>query len=310
VSTAPVANVFLGTSAFASEVLSALAGSQHRPLLVVAPPDRARGRGRRLSPPPVATAARELDLPLHQTRSVNEPGSTATLLAAGAEVGCVCAFGQLIAEPLLSGLPMLNVHPSLLPRWRGAAPIERAIMAGDGRTGVCIMRLTEGLDSGPLALSAERPVGEGESYGELAAELATLGGELLIRALDLHSEDSLELTEQATEGITYAEKIVPEDRRLDPSRPAIELQRIIRALTPHIGAFLELSDGGRLGVRAGAVAAGGLEPGELAERSGLLLLGCGEGVLAISELQPPGKRAMAAADWLRGHPLPAGLRAG
>ena len=309
-SRAGVPNIYLGTAEFGAEVLRRLAASEHRPLLVVTPPDRAKGRGRKLSPPPVAVAARELDLPLHQTASVNEPASREILLGAGAEIGSVCAFGQLIAEPLLSEMPMLNVHPSLLPRWRGAAPIERAIMAGDTSTGVCIMELTEGLDSGPVALRAERPIGAAEGYREVAADLAKLGGELLVRALGLWADGSLELLEQPAEGISYAEKIGPEDRRLDPARPALELQLVVRALTPHVGAFIELSDGGRLGVRAATTLPGELGSGELSEdEDGRLLLGCNPGVLAITHLQPAGKRAMAAADFLRGQPLPPTLRA-
>src|SRR5919198_1114591 len=144
--------VYLGTSEFAVAVLRRLAGSPHRPALVVTPPDRPKGRGRRLASPPAAAAAREMELELLQTESVNRPEAVELISAAEPELGVVCAFGQLIKDPLLSELEMLNVHPSLIPRWRGAAPIERAIMAGDLETGVTIMRVTEGLDSGPVGL--------------------------------------------------------------------------------------------------------------------------------------------------------------
>jgi methionyl-tRNA formyltransferase len=303
VSDAGAANAFLGTSEFAARVLARLADSDHRPRLVVTPPDRRKGRGRRPGPPPVAALARDLGLSLHQTPSVNEPESRRALLDSGARLGTVCAFGQLIAEPLLSELPMLNVHPSLLPRWRGAAPIERAIMAGDERTGVCVMRLTEGLDSGPVGLREELAIRD-RNYGELAQRLAELGGELLVRALDAEVEGTLEFTEQNEEGVTYAEKIGPSDRRLDPGRPAAELERIVRALTPHIGAWLALDEGARLGVSSARAAPFGPAPGEVTVVEGSLLVGCVEGALAIDELQPPGKRAMAAADWLRGHDPP------
>lgn len=304
-----VANAFLGTSEFAAVVLRALAASPHRPSLVVTPPDRPKGRGRRLSPPPVAEAARELGLEVHQTRSVNDPESTATVLDSGVELGTVCAFGQLISEPLLSRLPMLNVHPSLLPRWRGAAPVERALMAGDERTGVCVMRLTEGLDSGPVALRREIAVGEAENYGGLSERLSALGAELLIEALDRHASGELRFEPQKERGATYAEKIELGDRRLDPRRPAPELARVVRALTPHIGAFLELGEGERLGITAAAAveAPRGCEAGSLLADGDRLLLGCGEGALAIERLQPPGKREMAAADWLRGHEPPSGV---
>jgi len=303
-----VANVYMGSSDFAAEVLRALAASAHRPLLVVTPPDRPKGRGRRLAAPPVAELARELEIDLHQTPSVNEPESAALLSDCGAELGCVCAFGQLIKEPLLTALPMLNVHPSLLPRWRGAAPIERALMSGDERAGVAIMRLTEGLDSGPVAISEELAIGADEGYAGLAARLAALGGGLLVEALDLRAAGALEFTPQAEQGVTYAEKIGPADRRLDPGQDAIELVRAVRALTPHVGAYLELPSGDRLGVRAaqaGPDSEPGLAPGQIvADERGRMLVGCTPGVLVVTELQPPGKRAMATVDWLRGHPAP------
>jgi methionyl-tRNA formyltransferase len=301
-----VANAYLGTSEFAVEVLRVLAASPHRPLLVVTPPDRPRGRGRKLSSPPAADLARELGIELHQTTSVNQPESTALLRACGAELGIVCAFGQLIKEPLLSELPMLNLHPSSLPRWRGAAPIERAIMAGDQTTGVAVMRLTEGLDSGPVTLAEELGIGTGETYGELSRRLAGRGSELLIRALDLHAQGALEWVEQSQEGVTYAEKIGPADRRLDPSRSAREAADAVRALTPHIGAYFELEGGDRLGVRASeAVADEDLAPGAVSvDELGRLCVGCSPGTLVVSELQPPGKRPMPSPDWLRGHPAP------
>ena len=160
---------YFGTTAFAVSVLESLAASgDHRPALVVAPPDCPRGRGRQVEKPPVAIAAEELGLELHQTESVNLEGTREAIAASGADVGVVCAFGQLIREPLLSDLEMLNVHPSLLPRWRGAAPIERAIMAGDSRTGVAIALVTAGLDSGPLALCEEAAIEPEDDHGTLA----------------------------------------------------------------------------------------------------------------------------------------------
>ena len=150
--------VYLGTSEFAAGILDALADSPHRPALVVTRPDRPRGRGRKLAAPPVAQRARELGIELAQPESVNDEAAQAQIAAVAPEAVCVCAFGALIKQPLLSDYPMLNVHPSLLPRWRGAAPIERAIMAGDAETGVSIMRLTAGLDSGPVCAQARTPI--------------------------------------------------------------------------------------------------------------------------------------------------------
>jgi methionyl-tRNA formyltransferase len=199
---------------------------------------------------------------------------------------------------------MLNVHPSLLPRWRGAAPIERTIMAGDERTGTCVMQVTEGLDSGPVALCEETPVGAEEDFEALSAKLAALGGDLLVGAFDLLTEGALEFAEQDGEGVTYAEKIDAEERRLDPSRSAAELARVVRALTPHIGAYLEAGGGERLGVRRARPVDVSVKVGELRAEWGALLLGCGQGALRLEVVQPAGGRPMVADAFLRGHPLP------
>jgi methionyl-tRNA formyltransferase len=243
-----VRTVYLGTSEFAATVLRRLAGSRHRPLLVVTPPDRRQGRGRRKSPPPAALAAGEVGIDLAQAESVNADDTLARIRAVRPEALAVCAFGQLIREPLLSEWPLLNVHPSLLPRWRGAAPIERAIMAGDERTGVSVMRVTAGLDSGPVALREEVPVGTEDDFEGLSAKLSTLGGDLLVEAFDLLERDELRFAEQDDADATYAEKVESGERRLDPGRPAIELARTVRALTPHVGAYVELGEENRLGV--------------------------------------------------------------
>jgi methionyl-tRNA formyltransferase len=299
-----VRTAYLGTSEFAAAVLRRLADSLHAPALVVTPPDRPRGRGRRLAAPPAAEAAAELGLTLHQTESVNRPESVEAIAAGRPEAVAVCAFGQLIKEPLLTDHLMLNVHPSLIPRWRGAAPIERTLMAGDERSGMTIMRVTEELDAGPVALQEETAVHDGEDYGSLSSRLAELGGELLVRSLDHLAEGSLEFTEQDDEQATYAEKIRPEERRLDPARPAVELERRVRALNPQVGTHLELEGGEWLGVRAARGVAEGPPAGEIAVASEQLLLGCGEGALRLDQVQPSGGRPMAAAEFLRGHSAP------
>jgi methionyl-tRNA formyltransferase len=299
-----VRTAYLGTSEFAATVLRRLADSRHRPALVVTPPDRRQGRGRKVKPPPAAIAARELDLELLQAENVNEEEALARIRAAAPEAVLVCAFGQLIREPLLSEFPMLNVHPSLLPRWRGAAPIERAMMAGDEVTGVCVMQLTAGLDSGPVALVEEAPIDPEEDFAELSARLAAVGGDLLVRALDLQAEGSLEFVEQDEDGVTYAEKIEAAERRLDPDRPAPELAAKVRALTPHIGAYLELPDGERLGVRRAKAVDDQVETGKLEMHFEALLLGCGAGSLQLEVVQPAGGKPMPADAYLRGHPLP------
>jgi methionyl-tRNA formyltransferase len=338
-----VSVVFIGTSEFAAAVLERLARDEtQRPALVLTRPDRPRGRGRRLSAPPVAERARALAIPLAQPPSVNDPQALAliaqagrspaegSLSSGGEEPGArqtivVCSYGELIKEPLLSEHDVLNVHPSLLPRWRGAAPVERALMAGDERTGVSIMRLTAGLDSGPVCLAAAEPIRPDDTYGSLAARLQDLGGELIVRALN----DAPPFVEQRQDGVTYAEKIAPADRLLDPARPAIELERLVRALHPHIGARVALADGTLLGVERAALADGAAEgdpaagddgqapdavltPGAagasgVIAREGRLLLECSPGVLELLVVQPPGGRAMEASAYLRGHGLPARL---
>jgi methionyl-tRNA formyltransferase len=296
VTATPERSVFVGTSDFAAAVLDRLADSPYRPVLVVTRPDRPRGRGRRVAPPPVAEAARALGIDLYQPTSVNDEEARARIAAANPDVVCVCAFGALIKEPLLSDYEMLNVHPSLLPRWRGAAPIERAIMAGDAETGVSIMRLTAGLDSGPVCLQAREPIAAGDTYGTLSERLQNVGGELLVRAL----AERPPFREQDEDGATYAQKLEPDDRRLDPSRPAAELERVVRALTPHVGAYVELPDGGRLGVREAAVAPDGPPPGTLSLEGPRPVLGCADSALELVVVQPPGRRAMPGEDYLRG----------
>src|SRR4051794_14755995 len=177
-------NVYLGTSDFAATVLRHLSESAHKPVLVVTRPARPKGRGRTLQDPPVAELANELGLDVFQPESVNDPDAVERIRAANGEALTVCAFGAIVKEPLLSMMPSFNVHPSLLPRWRGAAPVERAIAAGDQLTGVTIMRLVEALDAGPMAAQASIPIGATDNYGSLAPQLAELGGRLLVETLD------------------------------------------------------------------------------------------------------------------------------
>lgn len=296
--------VYLGTSAYAASVLRLLYESPHRPTLVVSRPDSPQGRGRKLTPPPTVVAARELGLEVFQPERVNDDDVRARITAERAERLIVCAYGALIREPLLSDHRILNVHPSLLPRWRGAAPIERAILAGDAETGVCIMVLTEGLDSGPVCLTQTVPIGPEEDYAELASKLEQVGGKLLIAALDAEAAgaDPARCVEQDDAAATYAEKLTAEDRRLDPLEPAVKLDLRVRALNPHVGAYVELSDGSRLVVgRAKAVAHDGVRtPGTLLLDGKRPLLVCAEGVLELIAVKPPGKRMMPAEDYLRG----------
>jgi methionyl-tRNA formyltransferase len=290
--------VYLGTSEFAVDVLEAVAATPHRPVLVVTRPDRPRGRGRKVQPPPVAERAALLGIQTIQPADVNAADARAAIAAAEPETVLICAFGALLKEPLLSEHEMLNVHPSLLPRWRGAAPVERAIEAGDEETGVSIMRPTAEFDAGPVCLQRREPIHPDDDYGSLAARLAALGGELLIEALDLRPP----CREQPDQGVTWAEKIEREDRVLDPSLRAAELERRVRALTPHLGAYIELDSGERLGVRRARVAPGvdAVAPGRLHAEDSRLLYGAAHGALELLEVHPAGKRPMDAGDWLRG----------
>lgn len=296
--------VYLGTSAFAAAVLERLVHTDHRPSLVVTRPDRPRGRGRRLAKPPVADVAAAHGVDLLQPESVNSDDARARIAAERPEAVVICAFGALIKEPLLSEHEMLNVHPSLLPRWRGAAPIERAIDAGDAETGVSIMRPTADLDAGPVCLARREPIEPDDDFGSLSARLEALAGDLLAEALDRRPP----FAEQPDEGVTFAEKITADDRRLDAARPAAALARRVRALSPHIVAFVEPSGGDRLQVPRARVAepdedAGGAMPeaGRLGEANGRLLFGCADGALELLRVKPAGGREMDAGDYLRGH---------
>jgi methionyl-tRNA formyltransferase len=303
--------VFLGTTEFAAAVLDGLAASdQHRPSLVLTRPDRPRGRGQRLASPPVADAARRLGLELRQPERINDPDARA-LIGDSRQTVVVCAFGALIKEPLLSEHEMLNVHPSLLPRWRGAAPVERAIMAADAETGVSIIRLTAGLDSGPVCMSGSEPILAQDTYGTLSVRLQALAADLLLRTLDLKAQGNPPpFAEQDEAAVTYAEKIGAEDRLLDPELPAAALERRVRALDPHIGTRAQLPDGTFIGVHRAALAS---EPDatDASKRAPAargvvavgerLLLRCRDGDLEMLVVQPPGGRAMDAASFLRGH---------
>jgi methionyl-tRNA formyltransferase len=297
-----VRTVYLGTSDFAAAVLVRLADSPHRPALVVTRPDRPKGRGRKLESPPVLHSAQTLGLPVAQPEDVNEEAARAQIAAVAPDAVVVCAFGALLKEPFLSEHELLNVHPSLLPRWRGAAPIERAMMAGDAETGVAIMRVTAGLDSGPVCLLEREPIRADDTFGTLSGRLASLGADLLLRALD----ERPPFAEQDESAVTYAEKITAEDRLLDPrSSSAAELIRTIRALNPHVGARLALSDGSYLGVwSAKLVTDAAREPGTLGNDGRRLLLSTVAGALELTVVQPPGRRQMPAADYVRGHRLP------
>ena len=295
--------VYLGTSDFAVAVLDRLAESPHRPALVVTRPDSKQGRGRRVAPPPVAVRARELGIELIQPEKLHDEDVLARIAAAQPEALIVCAYGALIKEPLLSDYEIFNVHPSLLPRWRGAAPIEREIMACDPETGVAIMPLTAGLDEGPVCLMEREPIFPDDDFCTLSPRLERLGGDLLLRALD----ERPPFVDQPSEGLTYAEKITARDRDLDPTLAPEDGERAVRGLRPHIGARIPLPDGTFLCVWSAAAHRPESTPagGRVRRDGDRLLLDCAGGTLELLEVQPAGGRRMPAAEWLRGRPDPA-----
>jgi methionyl-tRNA formyltransferase len=244
----------------------------------------------------VADAARDLDLLLAQPDDLHAPESLDRIASVEPDVLIVCAYGVLVKPALLDLYETLNVHPSLLPRWRGAAPIERALMAGDLETGVGIMRLTEGLDEGPVCLMTPVPIEADDDFATLSARLEHVGGDLLVRALD----ERPPYMDQPSEGVTYAHKIEAADRLLDPARTPEELDCVVRALRPHVGARLALRDGDPIGVQVARPLPAGPAEGTLRAEAGRLVLGCRGGGLELLENQPPGGRVMAASAWLRG----------
>ena len=283
---------YIGTSPFAATVLEALASSPHTPALVITKPPRPRGRGQRLALTPVAQSAERLGLPLIAPERLGD--AAGELAALSPEVVCLCSYGALVREPILSDYEILNVHPSLLPRWRGAAPVERAIMAGDEQTGVSLIRLVAELDAGPICALEASAIGPEDDYGTLAARLAASAARLLMGALD----GPRVYLPQVAAGVTYAEKITAADRVLDPSQSAAQLERVVRALHPHIGA----RTAGGLGVSKAKVAGEEAVPaGELVIREGHLLFGAADEPLELLRVKPPGSREMDAAAYIRGH---------
>jgi methionyl-tRNA formyltransferase len=302
-------NVYLGTSDFAATVLAKLLDSPHAPSLVVTRPARPKGRGKKLQDPPVADLANDRGMPVFQPESVNEPEAAQRIIEEAPGAITVCAFGAIVKEPLLSLAPSFNVHPSLLPRWRGAAPVERAIQAGDGATGVTIMRLVEELDAGPMCAQQAIAIGPEDDYGSLAPRLAELGGRMLVEAMSAADEGTGAWAEQL-EGrdeseITYAEKIVRGDRVLKPrDHSARQLALTIRALTPHIGAIFETAGGDPLRVEQARVVERALEPGRAAAEDGRLFIGTTDMTLELLRVKPAGGKAMDVESFLRGNDAP------
>jgi methionyl-tRNA formyltransferase len=301
---------FLGTPEFAVAALAELVSGGHEIACVYTQPPRPRGRGQALKPSPVHAFAQSLGLPVRTPARMRDPAEAEAFRALDLDCAVVVAFGQILPREVLEAprFGCLNLHGSLLPRWRGAAPIQRAIMAGDEVTGVQVMRMTEGLDEGPVLLSETLRIGPLDTAGSLAERMAAVGSRLLPPALAALERGGAHETPQPTEGVTYAKKIRPQEARIDWSRPAAEIDRQIRGLSPAPGAWF-LGPGDRpLRVKAllSSDEPGVGAPGELIDDR--LLVACGEGAVRLLQAQREGKAAQDAETFLRGFPLRAGER--
>ena len=297
--------VFMGTPEFAVPALEALVSAGHEVDCVYTQPPRQAGRGKRVRPAPVAARAEALGLPVRWPATLRDPGEQGVFAALAAEAAVVAAYGLILPQAVL-GAPArgcLNIHASLLPRWRGAAPVQRAIMAGDGETGVSIMAMEAGLDTGPVLLREAVAIGAAETAGELAARLSRLGARLIVAALA--GLDRLVPEPQPAAGVTYAAKIDKAEARVDWTRPAAEVDRLIRGLAPFPGAWTEIA-GERVKLLRSAPAEGSGAPGEVLDRR--LTVACGVGAVRIAELQRGGRAAAAADAVLRGLRLEPGTR--
>jgi methionyl-tRNA formyltransferase len=304
---------FLGTPEFAVRSLAELVSAGHELAAVYTQPARPRGRGQALRPSPVQAFAETLGLPVRAPASLRDPPEIEAFRALDLDAAVVVAFGQILPREVLEAprLGSFNLHASLLPRWRGAAPIQRAIMAGDAVTGVQVMRMSEGLDEGPIVLSETVRIGPLDTAGSLSDRLAAVGAALLPRALAAIERGGAGETGQAAEGVTYARKIKADEARIDWTRPAAEIDRQVRGLSPFPGAWTTApSERGPVRVKAllSRVEPGAGKPGEALDDR--LLIAAGEGAVRLLEVQREGKGAQDADVFLNGFPLRAGARLG
>ena len=297
--------IFAGTPEFAAQSLSAILAAGHQVALVLTQPDRPSGRGMTLRPSPVKALALASGIEVFQPLTLKDPAVQERLRAVDAEVMVVAAYGLILPQAVLD-LPRygcLNIHASLLPRWRGAAPIQRAILAGDTETGVCIMQMEAGLDTGPVLLSDRLPLASDETAGSLHDKLADLGARLIVNALE---KIPLPAVPQSDTGITYAAKIEKAEALLDWRLPAAEIERKVRAFNPFPGAATML-EGVPVKIWRAVAVPGGAAPGTVlaADRHGIVVA-CGDGALCLGELQKAGGKRLSAAQFLSGNALSPG----
>ncbi len=304
----------MGTPAFAVPVLTEIAAQGHEVAAVYTRAPKPGGRrGLEPAPSPVHAAALRFGLPVRTPASLRAEGEAASLAALEPEVIVVVAYGLILPKTVLDIPPLacLNLHGSLLPRWRGAAPVQRAIMAGDAETGVMVMKMEEGLDTGPVALAERIAIPPEANAGEILDRLARIGADLVGRALAAASRDGLVFTPQAADGVTYAHKIDKAEARIVWEKPAREVHDLIRALAPAPGAFFEADLGKgleRIKILRSHIANGAGAPGDVLDEA--LSIACGGGAIRIAELQRAGKAPMTAPDFLRGTRVPRGTRLG
>ena len=299
--------IFMGSPEFAVPALDAVVEAGHDVVAVYAQPPRPAGRGKKDRLTAVHARALEHGLSVHTPVSLRNDEAQAVFAGHEADVAAVAAYGLILPRPILDAprYGCLNIHPSLLPRWRGAAPLPRAIMAEDDKTGVCIMRMEEGLDTGPVLIREETPIGADETAAMLQDRLAKRGAALLVEALAQVAEGISVETPQGEDGVVYAAKIDKAEARIDWARPAAELDAHIRGLSPFPGAWCEGEDQ-RIKILLAVPEAGEGAPGTMLDADGLVA--CGEGALRLLRLQRAGKPAMDRADFLRGFPLAQGTR--
>ena len=290
--------IFMGTPEFSVPALRAVAAA-HEVVAVYSQPPRAAGRGQKPRPSPVHRVAGELGIAVRVPERLRDTEAQAAFAALEADVGVVVAYGLTLPQPILDapGFGCLNIHASLLPRWRGAAPIQRAVMAGDAETGVAVMQMEAGLDTGAVLAEARTAIGPEETGADLHDRLAVMGAELIV---DVLGRLPLPAVAQPAEGMTYAARIDKAEARIDWTRPAVEVDRLIRGLSPFPGAWCEIA-GERVKLLRSRLAPGQGLPG--AVLSGFRVA-CGEGAVEILEAQRPGKRPMPAPEMLRGRALP------
>ncbi|MCH8862885.1 MAG: methionyl-tRNA formyltransferase [Proteobacteria bacterium] len=298
---------FMGTSDFAVPALEALVAAGHEVAAVYSQPPRPAGRGKRLRPSPVHEYAEEAGLELRTPASLKDPVARDDFAALGLDVAVVASYGLILPDSILRApkLGCINIHASLLPRWRGAAPIERAIMAGDGETGISIMQMDAGLDTGDLLRAEGIAVAPEDTAGTLAAKLAALGAKMIVDVLEELAAGALTPTPQPEDGATYAKKIDKAEARIDWTSPASDIDRLVRAMNPAPGAWFEV-DGTRIKILAGEISSARGAPGEVLDNR--LTIACGEGAYRAITVQRAGKGAMAATDMLRGTSIATGKR--